>query len=372
MKFWNRLEQNFKHKQLRFLEQLWGLQEIRAKDVDFSRIHRILVVRQHDQLGDFLLSTPVFRALRRGFPRAHIAVVARKYTAALVENNEYLDEIITFYENGSEWNFAAIKKYISYYRNKFDLAVVLNTVSHSLTSDLLARLMTRRFILGSEHHKFKGTTRNFFYNILAPYYNRARHQSERNLDIVRHLGLTCDSAREYMSITDDEKKWAEKFLKELRRDASTPLLAIHPGAGKMCNRWPVTYFAQVGNKLADRLDAQIFVTWGPKENDLGEELLKLLHMPAQRFVQSDIRKFAAFLSCMDLFLCNDTGVMHVAAAVGTPLVTVFGPTNPDEWKPVGDEFVALRAANGQCSSMKPDKVFKAALHLIERKLNGSI
>jgi ADP-heptose:LPS heptosyltransferase len=246
-------------------------------------------------------------------------------------------------------------------RSGFDLAVVLNTVSHSLTSDLIARFSGAKYILGSEHEKFTGTRRNFFYNLNAEYSEQERHQTERNLDIVRSVGAATTETSEFVCLTDDEHRWAREFLNSLGRDESRPLVAIHPGAGKPGNRWAVAGFAGVARELVRTEGVQIFVTWGPGEGDLGRELLNRLDTPALSVVLRDLRRVAALLAQARLVLCNDTGVMHLAAAVGSPLIAIFGPTDPALWKPLGEKFVAIRGRHNRCDTVEQELVLRRAL-----------
>jgi ADP-heptose:LPS heptosyltransferase len=364
VKIWTRLEQWFKRSGLRFLELSIGLAPKGAGDFDACAVRRILIVRQHDQLGDFLLSTPVFRALRSRFPKAFIAIVSRSYTASLAKNNEYLDHVISFHEHGMKWTPGRLVNFVVQIRKNYDLAVVLNTVSHSLTSDLIARMSRAPFILGSEHLIFPNTSRNFFYNLIAPFRDENRHQTERNLDIVRYIEADTADLGENMRLTDEEIGAARGELERMGRNPAKPLIAIHPGAGKAGNRWPVTRFATVGRKMMRESGVQLFVTWGPEEALLGGELLQKLNMPVLHTTTPDLRKLAAYLSHARLLLCNDTGVMHLAAAVGTPLVAVFGPTDPAQWKPLGEKFVALRAKDHAPESVEPGLVYQTTRHLL--------
>ncbi|HPG38464.1 MAG TPA: glycosyltransferase family 9 protein [bacterium] len=361
---WHSIEQFFKQKLVRFLESALGKRELTPTDIDHNSIKKILIIRQHDQLGDFILSTPAFRALRAKYPDAQITIVARHYTTAVVLNNRYINKVITFYEHGRDWNLQRLRTLLSELRAGYDLTVVLNTVSHSLTSDLLAWLSGARYILGSEHLRFSGTRRNFFYHLTAPYYEGECNQSERNVDIVRYIGADTDDLSEHITLTQAEYEWATGQLHELGWDGRQKILAIHPGAGKLGNRWPVHYFVQAANILTAKHNLLAALAWGPAEADLGKELCAGLSCPYIIINNKDIRKLAALLAHSGLFLCNDTGVLHVAAAVGAPLVAVFGPTNPAEWKPVGEQFAAVRGSTHNCSDVQPEQVIARAEKLL--------
>lgn len=364
MTLWNRFEQYFKHHQLRLLEKWLALPEMAWQQVEPHRIHNILVVRQHDQLGDFLLSTPVFKALRDQFPHRTITVAARTYTAKLLQHNPHVDHVITFPEHGREWSLHTVVELTRSLWNKYDLAIVLNTVSHSLTSDLIARLCCNTYLLGSDDLLFGETQRNFFYNLTSHPVAGFRHQSERNLDILRPLGITEADRREQIYLTAEEKETARCRLIEQGWDIGRPLVMIHPGAGKPNNRWPVSSFATLARRLQQTHPIQLAVSWGPAEAELGRELIAALDVPVLTAREDDLRKLAALFSQAKLFLCNDTGVMHLAAAVSTPLVAVFGPTDPLQWKPWGDFFLFAHAADGKCASVSVEQVYELSVNLL--------
>jgi len=364
---WNRFEQTFKHQHLRWLEKWLGLPPLRMEQFDPVSVRNILVVRQHDQLGDFLLSTPVFAALRSRFPDCPLTLIARENTAQLMRHDPHVDRVIPIAGNGRDWTLDALTALLAAARNRFDLAIVLNTVSHSLTSDLIARLCCRRYIVGPEHLLFGGTRRNFFYNLTAPQPDADRHQSERNLDIVRLIGVTGGDPHERIFITDEELAAAQRQWTAWGREQSRPLVIVHPGAGKLENRWPVASFAALANRLQETLPLQLAVSWGPAEEALGRELLASLQAPALIAVDKDLRRLAALYSQAGLFICNDTGVMHLAASVSTPLVAVFGPTDPALWKPWGADFCAVRAEDHRCASVAVDSMYETCLKLLYNK-----
>ena len=169
---------------IRTLEVMIRKPVLTPEQIDFSAVRNVLVIRQHDQLGDFLLATPVFRAIRNRFPGARIGVLVRDYFADAIAGNPLVDEVLVLPKGGLRRGLRRIMTLWRKLFKRWDLTIVLNTVSHSLSSDLLAQLSSRRLVLGSAHRIFPGASRNFFYNLLAPYSSTTRHQSERNLDIV--------------------------------------------------------------------------------------------------------------------------------------------------------------------------------------------
>lgn len=339
------------------IEKGFGRKELSPTEVDLSRIKRIFVIRQHDQLGDFLLSTPVLRALREKFPESHITVLVRGYTREAALHNQFIDDVIFLPESGYNYSLGWLKEFWKKLRRGYDLTIVLNTVSHSLSSDILSFLSKPRYSLGSEYSIFSGCERNFFYNLIAPYEAGEKHQTERNLDIVRYIGIDTEFRSEHMTITDEEKAWAIEFLKGKGTEKREQLVGFHPGAGKIENRWQVEKFVAVAKNLFENEYVPVFF-WGPNEKELGESLIAQLNFKPVVCDALNLRQFAAAVQQMKLFLCNDTGVMHVAAAVGTPLIAIFGPTEPAYWKPLGEQFIAVRTEDQQCHSVSMEMVLE--------------
>lgn len=365
---WRSVEQYVKKNKLPVLEKFFRRPGVNPSLVNFGTFRRILVIRQHDQLGDFLLSTPVLRALREQFPQAHIAVLVRSYTADVAQHHEFINELIVLRERLAGWSFGRCRQFVRQVRGGFDLAIVLNTVSHSLTSDLLAHFSRSKYVLGSEHLRFPGCSRNFFYDMEAPYREQARHQTERNLDIVRYLGIDTQDRREVMHLLPEELAAGRQFLHEQGMADGDLVVALHIGAGKMRNRWPAERFAGLATMLHTEYAAKIVAMWGHREEKLGARLLSALDFDPIVAKGMRLRQLAAVIANSRILICNDTGVMHLAAATGTPLVSIFGPTNPGEWKPIGDRFLAVRSASHNSEDVSIEIVLDAIRNLVGAEL----
>jgi len=366
---WNRIEQYFKCRYMPWLEKVFGREELSPQDVDFSTVKRILVIRQHDMLGDFILATPVLRALRQKFPQAHIGVVVRNYYTGVVSPHPFVDEAVVFYEHGIEWTPRRLRTFWRQLRNGWDLTIVLNTVSHSFTSDLIAHFSRARYVLGSAQRVFLGCTRNFFYNLIAPYDEaHMKHQSERNLDIVRHVGVDTDDSSEVMQMLPAERQAARNKLAAAGVEEGKLLIGMHVGAGKVMNRWPVSHFAELARRLHDDFDAQILLFWGANEAGLAEQFLEKINFEPIKGSPGGLRELSAYFANCDMLICNDTGVMHIGAAVGVPLLAIFGPTDPKEWKPIGKNFIALRGENGKIENVTVDQAYAALVSAFQSEL----
>jgi ADP-heptose:LPS heptosyltransferase len=366
---WNRIEQWGKHNLLRYTEKVMGKIPVSPESVPFDRIRRILVIRSHDQLGDFLLSTPALEALRARFPEAHIGILVRSYCRDTVKNNPCVDSILVHYENGRQWTWPRVRTLAAGLIKKWDMAVVLSSESHSLTSDLWAYLSGAKYIAGSERFVFNGCSRNFLYNLTAPDGGPEKHQSARNLEIVEQFGAGTNDLREKVYVTPEEKSSLRLRFPDLYD--GRPVIGLHIGANKTENRWPVSKFCELSRKLTEQTGARIAVFWGPREHSLAEAFLRDAEVPLAPVEPSSLRNQAIHFSLCHLAVCNDTGIMHLCAAVGTPLVSIFGPTDPAVWKPVGDHVAAVRSDDGKTPSVSLESVLREALRLWKAYKPGS-
>jgi len=365
LSLWNKIDQYFKRRCMKYLERVFSKELLSPDRINWHKIKRILVVRPHDQLGDFLLATPVLRALHKSFPEAVIGIIVRDYFADAVKYHPYVDRVMVFYKNGFHWTLKRIYSLWRELYHKWDMAIVLSSESHSLTSDLLSILSGAKYILGSSGFVFSGCTRNFFYNLISPNPESGKHQSERNLDIVRYIGADTDDLSEIVHVTDLEKSVVRKDFKELYNNGK-PIIGIHIGANKVENRWPIKYFSRLAQTIHDKYNFKIALFWGPKEENLHKEFLKYISFHPIEIKPTTLRNQAIHFSLCDVVVCNDTGVMHLCAAVGTPLVAIFGPTDPKYWKPIGNKFIGIRGRENKTENVKVEQVIRSIKKLIQQ------
>jgi ADP-heptose:LPS heptosyltransferase len=326
---------------LKILEAALPNRRYGPEDLDLESLTGVLVIRQHDQLGDLLLSTPAFRALRQALPGARITVVAREYTYRVLENNPDIDQILVFPEKLRLASPLRLWRLWQGLRQGHQLAVVLNTVSHSLSSDLLALFSRARYVLGSAENPFPVGRDNIFYNLLAPAPETRLHETIRNLKILEYVGIPPAGLGERLELNDSEMSEGKEFLYRQHLNPERTV-GIHLGASNLCNRWPCQQYAKLSDWLISEYGYQVAVFWGPGEQELGERFLGLAQNKAAIISGLDLRRLAAVIKPLKLMVCNDTGVMHLSAAVGTPTFAIFGRSRPDHWRPLNPNFYGVQ------------------------------
>lgn len=332
------------------------------------RIGRLLVIRQHNQMGDMLLAVPAFRGLRSRFQDARISLVAAPINTDVMLNNPYLDEVFLYAKYSHRMRPDRLIQFIRTLRKRrFDTVIVLNSVSFSITSMLLALASGAAIRIGSTSRPFGHDLSARFYHLELPLPTDVEladmHESEHNLYPLTAIGVDETDLSSLLVPSPEEEEACERFI-----SASFPggeeFVVIHPGAGKLSNIWPPAKFADVYRLLNRKHRFEAVVVKGPVDREAFDSFLRVADYPRVALSSPSIGFLGALMKRAALTLCNDTGVMHIAGAVGGRCVAVFGPTDPSRWKPVGDHVVAVRSHDARIESVSVDTVFTAAEELL--------
>ena len=362
-----RFEQFLKHS----LSTLLGvfLPHERVLRVPLDSIQDVIVVRQHNQLGDMLCAVPLLRALRQRLPKARIDLVASPVNYEVMLNNPYLDEVILY---DKLTLFRSPAQLITFYqrlrKQHYDLAIVPSTVSMSFTSDAMAYLSGARYRIGAASIDGAENMAGHFFNLPLTLDWKGKegvHQTDRNLEFVRCTDVDTDDLGAVIRLTEEEKKFSEEFFSRIS-EKKRYLVGFHPGAGKPQNRWPAERFARVAEKLAREKNAFLFITAGPMDDEPIERMTKNLYSEFFLVKEKSVRKVAAIIDRLSLFVTNDTGVMHVAGATSTRVLSLFGPSDPLQWAPNSARHKFLVSRNRDINSITEDEVYSAALELLSR------
>ncbi|MGD0338320.1 MAG: glycosyltransferase family 9 protein [Bacteroidota bacterium] len=337
--------------------------------IDHHSIKTILVIRQHNQLGDMLCAVPALRALQESFPAAHIRFVLSPLHHDIINGCPFIDEILN-YDKTNFFNHP--RRFFSFARllriPHPDIAIVISTVSSSFTSNAMAWISGAPIRIGpaSIADQTKGSRQFFTHPLVLDWTNTPRrHQIERNLDTVRFLGADTKDFSIDIGLTDIEKQFAREFFTQNKGSAQR-VVGFHPGAGKVQNRWSASFFANVANTLGKRFKAHIMITAGPMDDEPVAAMIKELIVPFTIVKGRTIREVAAIIDQMSLYITNDTGTMHVAAATNARILSLFGPTNPYEWAPLGERNRFLRGKGGDIDLIKVDRVIETAMEMLKK------
>jgi lipopolysaccharide heptosyltransferase II len=307
---------------------------------------RILIVRT-DRIGDVLLSTPVIKALRDAYPCSYIAMMIGPYAKEIIEGNPYLDEAIIYDKDirHKSW-LSSIKFSLALRKKSFDLCIVLHPTNRAHIITLFAGIPKR---IGYDRKLgFLLTDRIKYTKQLGQ-----KHELEYNLDLVRYLGIQPQDKNLFMPIKPESEAWAQKLLKQEGIGESDRLLAVHPGASCISRIWPAERYAEVIQKLAEKYGFKTLILSGTQTLDLKavDAVLKYLRIPVINLAgKTSLSQAASLLKRCSLLISTDTGPMHIATAVGTPQVVIFGRNQPGlsplRWGPTSKKHRVLHKELG--------------------------
>lgn len=351
---------------------LLNSKELSKNTIKYENVKNILIVRQHNQLGDMLCSLPLFAALRKKFPSASITLVASpiNYEILFSDINPYIDDVLVFNKSTIFHLLRFFKKLRS---KKFDIGVVPSTVSISRTSHFINYVSGAKIRVGVRRLNEKINKVEFLLNVKSDFDwdKKSLHQTERNLDIVRQIdcNLTVEEKKKVgIVLSDEEKIFAEDFVNKNFPDKSKLLLAFHPGAGKAQNRWSADNFVELITRLYDYYKCNILITSGVIDTRVTDYVTEKLSKKNIKYVvieKPTIRNISAVLTKTDLYITNDTGTMHVAAYVNANVIGLFGPTNSYEWGPLNENGISIQSPGKDINEIKVENVFEKVKTFLE-------
>ncbi len=300
--------------------------------IDKSGIHRVLVVKPR-AIGDVLLSTAVLPDLRREFPRARIDFLVEKFAAPAVEGNPGLDEVIT-YRTKSDSSVSIIS---NVRKRHYDL--VIDLFSNPRTA-VITLLSGAKYRVG-----FPFKWRKFAYNVVVPPRGGDVHNVEFNLDALRRLGIEVTSSAPAFYLDDRSQEFASAFLTGSGLQAGK-FISINIGGGWQIKRWPIEKFTGLCRMIDARLHRQVVVLYGPSEEADAANIAR--SSGAILAPQTSLKEMGAILKASALLVTNDSGPMHIAAALGVPTLAIFGPTSPRLQGPYGNASEIVRNETLEC------------------------
>ena len=295
-----------------------------------EEIREILIIRTA-YIGDVVMALPLLQPVREMFTNAKISFLTSAKVKEVVENNPYVDEIITY---DPFWFYDSRKKgYIDFIKDlrkrSFDLVIE--------TRGDIREIMFLVFPLKARHkvsHNVGGG--GCFLSHVVPY-NGTVHRVDYHLNIARSLGCkTFDNIEWGIYLTEDEKKRVKEVLKEEGVSPDKPMIALHPGSRKELKCWFPEGYAAVADFVASELGVSVLLTGAPDEVPLVERVKGLMENRSVILAgKTTLRELAGVISHCSLFICNDSAPMHIAAAMKTPTIAIFGPSKSIETGPYG-------------------------------------
>lgn len=292
-------------------------------------------------IGDTLFATPAIRLLRRAYPDAYIAALAFPTNQGIIQGNPDLDEIFT--HPTIEW-WPGPAYHINLLRRlrglRFDLGI-----------DLCTAFWITRLIIGPRRRMILPFAPYWWILPTTQASDPPTHAVRRYLEALEPLGLRDPDPVLHLDLSQSERGFAAEFLEANGLTAAKPLIAIHPGGagfrGK--KRWHADGFGAIGQALASRYGARIILLGGDSDQSIAQRVAGQIGKAAVNGSGAiTLKETAAVIERCDIFIGNDSSPLHMAAAVGTPVVGIYGPSNPANFHPIGVDH-AIVQAHGACA-----------------------
>jgi heptosyltransferase-1 len=341
----------------------------------------ILIVKL-SAIGDVVHTLPSLGALRRHFPDAHITWVIEEASSDLIENHPYLDRVI----------ISRRKQWITNLRNIGKIGPALEEIRQLITA-----LRERRYDMVIDFHGlFKsalivgisGAERKIGYNSLQElsglflnekiYEDMEKHAVDRYLDLPRYLGADIENPEFLIPLREENRRRIDTLLKEHKIDGEKSFVAVNPVAFWKTKLWEEKKFAELCDRIAGELKTKVVFTGG-KNDDVVERIQYMMNFYSANLTgKTSLRDLAYLYGLAQMVVTTDSGPMHIAAAVSTPTVALFGPTDPSRTGPYGQGHSVIRTGidcspcfKKECDTVRcmkeitVDDVFEAVREILE-------
>ncbi|MFN8378436.1 MAG: WecB/TagA/CpsF family glycosyltransferase [Anaerolineae bacterium] len=313
--------------------------------------HRMLVVQLAD-IGDLVLSTPALASLREAYPALHVTLLTTPHAAPVVQGGDLVDDVLTISRNllnprkPTGKDARALVRLLQRLRaGQYDTTLFLHhltTQAGALKLAMIAGAATSPRTVGLQNG------RGFFLRESLPDQGfGARHQAQYWLDLAGLLGADPSPRSAQVVVHDTDRAWAAEKLVHSNESDDAGLVVLHAGSGgySLARRWDTAGFAAVADRLAAERNVRLVLV-GASGDDTEAVRAAMRSSALDLTGQTSIGQLAALLERADVFVGADSGVMHLAAASGAPVVAIFGPSNHQAWGPwnPSGHSIVLRSA----------------------------
>ena len=327
---------------------------------------RNILVIDFGQLGDVVLSLPALRAIRKRFPRARITVAVGKPGAEIVSLSGFADHTlivdrVALRDGFKPLSVARVFKIVKDVRaKKFDFVIDLHSLSETNLLGFLSgapkRLYSRR----------PGRSLDYLANFRprppVETDHRKRHLIDRYLDVLRPLDVENAERLPLLKTRPSDAAVLERILTKAKAEAGVPLVGLFPGAGHPSRRWPLEQFAALADYLIRNDQVKVLVFLGPEEHSLIKEIRRLFPATVIIVDRLTIPQLAAAQARLAAFVSNDTGPMHIASAVGVPVVLLLDKRAPESYLPQGERHRVIY--NNLIDDITVDEVYEATRSIL--------
>lgn len=296
---------------------------------DWKTVERVLVVRLRS-IGDTVLATPSLFALKRFLPHVQIDMLVEDWVAPVLEGHPHVDNIIAV-AKGRAASRAQVARRLR--ANRYD---VVYNLHGGTTATLLTRATGAKHRVGFETYQYARLHNHLSPSSSSLWRRDKTHSAEQQLALLGWTGVpVSDRPRTHLAVTSEAAATVTTKLREAGLSGA-PFVVIHPAAAFATKQWSAEKFGEVARELSAQGFAVVVITT-PEQFETVMELRRHASTPVVSFDGFSLPEITALLGRARLFVGNDSGIAHMAAAVETPAVVIFGSSNTAHWRPWGSD-----------------------------------
>ncbi|MBW1613449.1 MAG: glycosyltransferase family 9 protein [Deltaproteobacteria bacterium] len=308
---------------------------VKGNNLPLNGIKKILLIQLGD-IGDVVLTTPTIRALKENNPSGEIFVLLRSFAMELLEGCPWVDGVIALNKNNGKFRekMAYQKDFLSDLRRKrFELAIDLRAGTRGA---FLSYISGARLRVGRYRGDGKLWRNRLFTHLIKPENELQQYSALHSLNILAPFKLKIKNTFPELNVTKQREIGAENILRKEQVPSDKPMIALHPFSRWRYKEWSIKNYIKLINYIGLKYRVSILITGSIDEKGRAAEIVKGSNIHVYNLAgKTSLGELVAILKKCSLLIGIDSASMHIAAAVGTPTVTIFGPSSPVNWAPRG-------------------------------------
>jgi len=303
--------------------------------LDKSKIKKILCIKLRG-IGDVILSTVVFDNLRKEFPEAKIDYLTEPPGKAALEKLSFLNEILLYKKDES---LSGLKTITKVFFKNYDL--VLDFYSNPRTAAITY------FSRAKYRAGFPYRGRTYAYNLFGPAERNKFHAAQLHVEFLKNIGIKAESSNLHFGLDEKDISFADNIFKN-HFDAKDFVVVLSPSGGWESKKCDPSKFAEIADAVYEKYRAKFLILWGPEDYREAVAIQTMMKSGAILAPKTSIREGAALMRAAKLVIANDSGPMHISTAVGTPTLSLHGPTDPNLQGPFGNKHEWVNLSELDC------------------------
>ena len=292
--------------------------------IDPKEKTKILIIKLRS-IGDVVYNTAVYSPLKNCFPNSHLTILVERPSYDLVCDHPDVDDVLCF-EKVNFWQ--QVQFYFQLIQAQYDVVIDM----HEGTRGAVMCFLTRARIRAGN----KFAKRSFLYNKKIDFSDlNPKFPIDYQVALIKKMGVTFNKISPSIHLSEFAKQRAKKLLSESGIKEGDKYCIIHAGTKKIYDQWQYEKFARLAEIIPKQFRAKVILTSGPDEKTQAERITKLVHDSEMVFIQTGLQELAAITEGACFVVCHNGGYMHLASAMGAPVIALFGVVHPNVWKPLG-------------------------------------